>query len=553
MDLNVTKNLTSGRKNRTNDLSPAIYGKVPPQAREIEEAVLGAILLEKDKLSDVMEILPKPECFYVGAHQRIYAAIQRLQDKKMEIDLLTVMEELRRTGELEEIGGAYALTKITQSVITSAHVITHARVVMQKYIQRELIRIGGEIVSDAFEDKSDVFELLDKAEQELFDIGNSYLKKDSESIKDILVRTLDEIEEARKQKDDLTGVPSGFPTLDAITGGWQKTDLIILAARPAVGKTAFALNLAVNAALNPDKPMGVAVFSLEMGNTQLVKRLLSMVTEVKLEGISRGKMEDHEMIQLTERMDKLVNAPIFLDDQAGLNIFELRAKCRRLKVKHDIQMVIIDYLQLMNAGAEAKAGNREQEISKISRELKGLAKELNIPIIALSQLSRAVETRAGDKGKIPQLSDLRESGAIEQDADMVLFIYRPEYHGITNDENGESVKGETHINIAKHRNGRLDNVRLQAKLEIQKFVELPQQDNWSDFSSGAQGFGPMPPSADGFGANSGIYMQDGAGASFKTLGSKMNNFTDFDDDDDSLGGPTKGFPPPSFDDGDVPF
>src|SRR5690606_29126076 len=492
MDLNVTKNLTSGRKNRTNDLSPAIYGKVPPQAREIEEAVLGAILLEKDKLSDVMEILPKPECFYVGAHQRIYAAIQRLQDKKMEIDLLTVMEELRRTGELEEIGGAYALTKITQSVITSAHVITHARVVMQKYIQRELIRIGGEIVSDAFEDKSDVFELLDKAEQELFDIGNSYLKKDSESIKDILVRTLDEIEEARKQKDDLTGVPSGFPTLDAITGGWQKTDLIILAARPAVGKTAFALNLAVNAALNPDKPMGVAVFSLEMGNTQLVKRLLSMVTEVKLEGISRGKMEDHEMIQLTERMDKLVNAPIFLDDQAGLNIFELRAKCRRLKGKHDMQMVIIDYLQLMNAGPEAKAGNREQEISKISRELKGLAKELNIPIIALSQLSRAVETRAGDKGKIPQLSDLRESGAIEQDADMVLFIYRPEYHGITNDENGESVKGETHINIAKHRNGRLDNVRLQAKLEIQKFVELPQQDNWSDFSSGAHGFGPMP-------------------------------------------------------------
>ncbi len=550
MEPNLKKNLTGSRKTKVNDLSSAVYGKVPPQAREIEEAVLGAILLEKDKLSDVMEILPKAECFYVNAHQIIYTAIQKLQDKKMEIDLLTVMEELRRTDELELVGGAYALTKITQSVITSAHVITHARVVMQKYIQRELIRIGGEIVSDSFEDKTDVFELLDKAEQDLFEIGNSYLKKDSESIKEILVRTLDEIEEARKQKDDLTGVPSGFPALDAITGGWQKTDLIILAARPAVGKTAFALNLAVNAALNAKKPMGVAVFSLEMGNTQLVKRLLSMVTEVKLEGISRGKMEDHEMIQLTERMDKLVSAPIYLDDSAGLNIFELRAKCRRLKVKHDIQMVVIDYLQLMHGGADSKNGNREQEISKISRELKSLAKELNIPIIALSQLSRAVETRSGDKGKIPQLSDLRESGAIEQDADMVLFIYRPEYHGITNDENGESVKGETHINIAKHRNGRLDTVKLQAKLDIQKFVELPQEDNWSNFGGG-NSFANVNP-ADNFGGGSGIYLQDGADAPFKTLGSKMNNFTDFDEDGDGMN-PNKGFPPPASDDGDVPF
>lgn len=549
MEPNLKKNLTGNRKTKVNDLSSAVYGKVPPQAREIEEAVLGAILLEKDKLSDVMEILPKPECFYVNAHQIIYSAIQKLQDKKMEIDLLTVMEELRRTDELELVGGAYALTKITQSVITSAHVITHARVVMQKYIQRELIRIGGEIVSDSFEDKTDVFELLDKAEQDLFEIGNSYLKKDSESIKEILVRTLDEIEEARKQKDDLTGVPSGFPALDAITGGWQKTDLIILAARPAVGKTAFALNLAVNAALS-SKPMGVAVFSLEMGNTQLVKRLLSMVTEVKLEGISRGKMEDHEMIQLTERMDKLVNAPIYLDDSAGLNIFELRAKCRRLKVKHDIQMVVIDYLQLMHGGADSKGGNREQEISKISRELKGLAKELNIPIIALSQLSRAVETRSGDKGKIPQLSDLRESGAIEQDADMVLFIYRPEYHGITNDENGESVKGETHINIAKHRNGRLDTVKLQAKLDIQKFVELPQEDNWNNFGAG-NSFANVNP-VDSFGGGSGIYLQDGADAPFKTLGSKMNNFTDFDEESDSMN-PNRGFTNIPDDDGDAPF
>lgn len=547
MDVNVKKNLNSGRKSKNTDLS-AIYGKVPPQAREIEEAVLGAILLEKDKLSDVMEILPKPDCFYVSNHQIIYAAIQRLQDKKSEIDILTVMEELRRTEELEQIGGAYQLTKITQSVVTSSHVVSHARVVMQKYIQRELIRIAGEIVAESYEDKTDVFELLDKAEQDLFDIGNSYLKKDSESIKDILVRTLDEIEEARKKKDDLTGVPTGFPTLDEITGGWQKTDLIILAARPSVGKTAFALNLAVNAALNPSKAMGVAVFSLEMGNTQLVKRLLSMVTEVKLESISRGKMEDYEMVQLTERMDRLVKAPLFLDDQAGLNIFELRAKCRRLKVKHDIQLVIIDYLQLMHGSGDS--GNREQEISKISRELKGLAKELSIPIIALSQLSRAVETRSGDKGKIPQLSDLRESGAIEQDADMVMFIYRPEYHGISNDEHGETVKGETHINIAKHRNGRLDSVKLVAQLEYQKFKELPSEQEWG--GGGSSSFTGIQ-NTDDFG-NSGVYTQGGADSGgFKTLQSKANNFVDFDDEDHMGGGNQfKGFTPPP-DDGDVPF
>jgi replicative DNA helicase len=546
MDVNVKKNLNPGRKSKTTTDPSAIYGKVPPQAREIEEAVLGAILLEKDKLSDVMEILPKPDCFYVNAHQIIYASIQRLQDKKSEIDLLTVMEELRRTGELELIGGAYQLTKITQSVVTSSHVISHARIVMQKYIQRELIRIAGDIVAESYEDKTDVFELLDKAEQDLFDIGNSYLKKDSESIKDILVRTLDEIEEARKKKDDLTGVPTGFPSLDEITGGWQKTDLIILAARPAVGKTAFALNLAVNAALSPE-PKGVAVFSLEMGNTQLVKRLLSMVTEVKLESISRGKMEDYEMVQLTERMDRLVKAPLFLDDQAGLNIFELRAKCRRLKVKHDIQLVIIDYLQLMHGTGDG--GNREQEISKISRELKGLAKELSIPIIALSQLSRAVETRSGDKGKIPQLSDLRESGAIEQDADMVMFIYRPEYHGISNDEHGETVKGETHINIAKHRNGRLDSVKLVAQLEYQKFVELQGEQEWG--GNGSSSFTGIQ-NADDFG-NSGVYTQGGADSGgFKTLQSKANNFVDFDDEDQMGGNQFKGFKPPP-DDGDVPF
>ena len=530
----LTSKLGVGRRNSNSAASDAnanIYGKVPPQARELEEAVLGAILLEKDKLADVMEILPKAECFYVESHQRIYNAIIALQNKNTEIDSLTVMEHLRVTNQLEIIGGPYTLANLTQNVVSSAHVLAHARIVMQKYIQRELIRIGGEIINDSFEEKSDVFDLLDKAEQDLFEIGNSYLKKDSESIKDILVKTMEEIEEARKNKDDVTGVPSGFAKLDEITGGWQKTDLIILAARPAVGKTAFALNLAVNAALSKDKPFGVAVFSLEMGSTQLVKRLLSMVTEVRLESISRGNLDDKELLQMQDRMDRLAKAPIFLDDQAGLNIFELRAKCRRLKAKHDIGLIIIDYLQLMH-GTD-KAGNREQEISKISRELKGLAKELQVPVIALSQLSRAVETRSGDRGKIPQLSDLRESGAIEQDADMVIFIYRPEYHGIANDENGETVEGETHINIAKHRNGRLDSVKLKAHLEIQKFVELETAEHWGNSPFGGGNFTPLPPMG---GDNS--FVQDQYGNNFTTLTSKANDFK-FDDDDDFGGGPKK--------------
>lgn len=541
-------------KKQATDLAALAMGKVPPQARELEEAVLGAILLEKDKFPDVLEILNKPECFYVDAHQLIYAAIIRLNNKGQAIDLLTIADELRRTNELEVIGGPYFLSKLTLSVVSSAHVIAHARIVLEKFIQRELIKICSNIINSAYEDKNDVFQMLDKAETELFDIGNNYLRKNYSSLQDILVETIDQISKSREQKDDITGVPSGFPSLDAITAGWQPTDLIILAARPAVGKTAFALNLAMNAAMDPVKPRGVAVFSLEMGSTQLVKRMLSCVTDVSLEKISRGNLEDHEFMQLNQRMDKLAKAPLFLDDQAGLNIFELRAKCRRLKAKHDLGMVIIDYLQLMQGND--KNGNREQEISKISRELKGLAKELKVPIIALSQLSRAVETRSGDKGKIPQLSDLRESGAIEQDADMVLFIYRPEYHGIENNEHGELVKGETHVNIAKHRNGRLDSVRLQAQLEYQRFVEIKEDTTnfISGFDNPSAGFGNFTSNANagGFGGNdSHVVMSSG----FQTMQSKANNMS-FDDDDDEFGMPPssalRGFRPPSDDD-DAPF
>lgn len=547
MSLNIKKDLGTTR-NRKTDLSNVMYGKIPPQARELEEAVLGAILLEKDKLSDVLEVLTSAECFYVDAHQRIFSAIRRLPEKGQVVDLLTVTEELRRSDELELVGGAYFLTKLTMSVVSSAHVISHARIVMEKYIQRELIKICGEMLTNAYEDKMDVFDLLDKAESDMFEISNNFLRKNYSSMQDIIVETIEQISQAREQKDDITGVTSGFPSLDAITGGWQKTDLIILAARPAVGKTAFALNLAMNAALDKHKPTGVAIFSLEMGNTQIVKRMLSTVTNVRLENISRGRLEDYEFAQITQRMEPLAKAPIFIDDQAGLNIFELRAKCRRLKSKNDIGMVIIDYLQLMH-GSD-KNGNREQEISKISRELKGLAKELNIPVIALSQLSRAVETRGGDKGKIPQLSDLRESGAIEQDADMVMFIYRPEYYGINNDEQGQPIDGETHINIAKHRNGRLDTVKLKALLEYQKFIELPP-DDWSAGPATPGGFddpqaGFRKQQDDDFG-NSKLIVAPG----FQTLQSKANNMN-FEDDEFSAKSKLKGFKPPP-DDGDAPF
>lgn len=543
MAVNLKKEFNGpGQRTRKTELSNVFYGKVPPQARELEEAVLGAILLEKDKLSDVLEILPTSRCFYVDAHQKIYATIQALATRGQVVDLLTVTEELKKKDDLELVGGPYYLTKLTMGVVSSAHVIPHSRIVMEKFILRELIRICGEIISSAYEDKSEVFEILDEAEKQLFEISNNYLKNNYSSLNDIIVETMAQIAKAKEEKDDITGVTSGFPTLDAITGGWQKTDLIILAARPSVGKTAFALNLALNAALDKHKPKGVAIFSLEMSNTQLVKRMLSTVTLVKLENISRGHLDDKEFAQLNQRMHALAQAPIFIDDQAGLNIFELRAKCRRLKSNHQVELIIIDYLQLMQGPGDQKSGNREQEISKISRDLKSLAKELDVPIIALSQLSRAVETRTSSNGKIPQLSDLRESGAIEQDADMVMFIYRPEYHGIENDEHGQPLEGETHLNIAKHRNGRLDSVRLQAQLAYQRFVEVPP--DRQDF-----GFSPKVRPSAGFGSGEAEFSVD---SSFKTLPSKANDFT-FEDDDFPQSSKLKGFRPPSDDEDDTPF
>ena len=512
-------NLNKDRKLRRKpslDLGNMVFGKVPPQAKDLEEAVLGAIMLEKSAFDTVIEIL-KPDCFYTESNQRIFKAMISLAQKTLPIDLLTVVEELKIKEELELVGGPYYVSKLTNAVVSSANIEAHSRIVLQKFIQRELIRISGEIIGDAYEDSTDVFDLLDDAESKLFEITNNHLRKNFDDINTVLVKTIQRIEDMRNRDEDITGVPSGFPSLDKITYGWQPTDLIVLAARPSVGKTAFALNLARSAALHPTKPVAVAFFSLEMSAGQLVQRILSAESEIWLEKISRGKLEEHEMKQLYKRgIEKLSNAPIFIDDTAALNIFELRAKCRRLKNKHNVGMIIIDYLQLMSGAGENRNGNREQEISRISRDLKGLAKELQVPIIALSQLSREVEKRK-EGAKIPQLSDLRESGAIEQDADMVMFLYRPEYYDITANEMGESNKGETYVKIAKHRNGSLDTIKLKALLHIQKFIE--DTDGGSDFGRAIPGGNFRPVKSD----------DDGGAKLYIQKGSKMNDGA-FDED-----------------------
>ncbi len=551
MAVNVKKDFSTARRAKP-DVANMVYGKVPPQSPELEEVVLGAIMLEKDKLAEVLEIIQDPDCFYMDANKRIYGAIRRVFDKGLPVDLLTVTEELRKSSELEMVGGAYYLTKLTVTVVTSAHVEAHARLVMEKYIMRELIRISGMVVQDAYEDSTDVFDLLDRAESNLYEITDKHLRKNFKSLREVLVQTVQEIEEAKNNKLDVTGVPTGFVALDRLTAGWQKNALIIVAARPAVGKTAFCLNLAMNAAMAQPTPKPVAFFSLEMGAGELVKRMLSAVTEVSMDAITKGRMQEHEFVQMTQRMTKLATTPIFLDDQAALNIFELRAKARRLKQKHDISLIIIDYLQLMQADIN-KGGNREQEISKISRDLKSLAKELEIPIIALSQLNRGVESRK--ESKVPQLSDLRESGAIEQDADMVMFLYRPEYYGINNDEMGQSIEGETHIHVAKNRSGQTDTIKLRFIKEYQKFVDLEEGPGF--FAVPGGGSAPGGGGADN--PMAGLRNRDASDFSgskmfipggFQTMSSKAN---DYNFEDEEEGGFSRPPQPPADGDDDAPF
>ena len=455
----------------------ANQGRIPPQAVDLEEVVLGALMLEKEAVNEVIDILT-PEAFYKEAHQKIFKAIKDLFGKSEPIDILTVTNELKQAGELESVGGAYYISKLTNRVVSAANIEYHARIIMQKHIQRELIVISSETINKAFEDTTDVFDLLDNAENKLFQVSENNLRRSYNSMQDLVNKAITEIQNAKNSDQKLRGVPSGYTELDRITQGWQKSDLIILAARPSMGKTAFALNLARNAAVEFKRP--VAFFSLEMSSVQLVTRLISTETSLTADKLRSGDLAEHEWQQLNTKVTPLIDAPIFIDDTPQLSVFELRAKCRRLKQQHDIQMIFIDYLQLMTAKGGDKGLNREQEISTISRSLKSLAKELEIPVLALSQLSRSVEQRPGSKK--PILSDLRESGAIEQDADMVMFIYRPEYYKDGADAE-DKPKGYSIIDIAKHRNGKLGEVELRFVGQYARFEEFEQGFDNSSFTT----------------------------------------------------------------------
>lgn len=462
----AARNIYKSRNLIKNELG-VIQGKLPPQALDLEEAVLGALMIEKDALTSVIDVL-KPGSFYKDAHKEIYQAIVELFNNSEPVDLLTVTNQLRKSGKLEFVGGPFYITDLTTKVSSAANIEFHARIITEQSIKRELIKVATEIQQDAYEDTTDVFNLLDRTQQALFEVSEANIRKNFADMRSIMREAISELEAKKGRKDGLTGVPSGFTQLDRVTSGWQKSDMIIIAARPAMGKTAFVVSAMRNASVNFGKP--VAIFSLEMSAVQLVNRLISAEAELESEKIKKGNLADYEWEQLVHKTAKLTDAPIFIDDTPALSVLELRAKCRRLKAQHDIQMIIIDYLQLMSGDTSKAGGNREQEIAAISRSLKMLAKELNVPVIALSQLSRAVETRGGDKR--PQLSDLRESGSIEQDADMVMFLYRPEYYGITEDENGQPTQGVGEVIIAKHRNGSLENVQLKFVGKFTKFTDL---------------------------------------------------------------------------------
>lgn len=605
-----------GSADKGNDLSNYVFGRVQPQAVPVEQVILGAILIDKDALTKVIDIL-QPESFYLSAHQTIFRAMRNLFERSQAIDIYTVNEELAKNQQLEAVGGPFFLVELSNKVASAANIEHHARIVSQKYIQRELIRVSNEVIKDAYEDTTDVVEMLDKAEKSLFAIAEGNMNRGYDQMSTLTAKVMKQIDSAKGKTDGLTGVPTGFTNLDRLTAGWQPSDLIILAARPGMGKTSFVLSLAKNAAVDYQK--AVAIFSLEMASVQLAMRLISMEAEIPLNKMRNGQMVEDEFKKLNAAIERISDAHIFIDDTPGINIFELRAKCRRLKLQHDIQIIIIDYLQLMSGGGDNQRGNREQEVSAISRALKALAKELDVPVIALSQLSRAVEVRGGSKR--PQLSDLRESGclsadtiiidratgqnhrmdelatrsvqtplsiwaldaqgqmsrhvlsrafysgekmvyllqttagcsikatanhpffaekgwtplgllqpgqriaasrlatphaaqpslhwdtvatitplgvqpvydatvpgvhnfvandlivhnSIEQDADIVSFIYRPEYYQIEEDENGQSLKGIAEVIIAKHRNGALDTVRLRFTDQFARFSNLEDE------------------------------------------------------------------------------
>ncbi|MCI6839526.1 MAG: replicative DNA helicase [Prevotella sp.] len=456
---------TTNTRKRTSAPIDNTYGHLQPQALDMERVVLGALMVDKDAFSIVSELL-HPDTFYEPRHQKIYQAIQTLNMNENPVDIITVTEELRREGTLESIGGPAYIVELSSNVASSANIEYHARILSQKFLARQLISFASTIETKAFDETVDVNDLMQEAEGNLFELSQRNMKKDYVQIDSVVSKAMEILQKASANAGGMTGVPTGYTKLDEKTSGWQASDLVIIAGRPAMGKTAFALSLAKNIAVDARIP--TAFFSLEMSNVQLVNRLISNVCEIPGNKMLNGQLSPDEWSKLDKNMGTLNGAPLYIDDTPGLSIFELRTKARRLVKEKDVKIIMIDYLQLMNANG-MKFGSRQEEVSKISGSLKGLAKELDIPILALSQLNRTVENREGLEGKRPQLSDLRESGSIEQDADMVLFVHRPEYYHIFEDEKGNNLRGMAQIIIAKHRKGATGDVLLDFKGEFTRF------------------------------------------------------------------------------------
>lgn len=458
------KNGQSGNRLKAYDKT---YGHLQPQAVDVEKMVIGALMIDKDAFSIISEIV-RPETFYEPRHQKIYNAIQTLNMNENPVDITTVVNELKREGTLDEVGGAAYVIELSSHVASSAHIEYHARILAQKFLARQLISFASVIETKAFDETVDVDELMQEAEGNLFELSQKNMKKDYVQIAPVVKKAVDILIKASANSGGLTGVPTGFEKLDEKTSGWQSSDLVIIAGRPAMGKTSFALSLAKNIAVDYNTP--IAFFSLEMNNVQLVNRLISNVCEIPGQKMLNGQLSPDEWERLDKNLRELQESPLYIDDTPGLSIFELRTKARRLVREKGVKIIMIDYLQLMNANG-MRFGSRQEEVSKISQSLKGLAKELDIPILALSQLNRTVENREGLEGKRPQLSDLRESGAIEQDADMVLFVHRPEYYHIYEDEKGHNLRGMAQIIIAKHRKGATGDVLLTFRGEFTRFQD----------------------------------------------------------------------------------
>lgn len=446
--------------------------RVPPQNIEAEQSVLGAMLIDKEAIAKATEILGADD-FYREAHRVIFNAMLELYNKNEAVDMITVTDILRRDNKLEDIGGIAYITSLANVVLTAANVKFHADIVAEKSVLRQLVRVSTEIAAMGYEANDEVGTLLDTAESRILEIANKKKKSDFTPIGDVLMNSVQSIEKLLQNKGGLTGLPSGFNDLDKLTSGLHPSDFIILAARPSMGKTALALNIVQNVALRAHKKVGgepksVAFFSLEMSKEQLVNRMLCAEANIDSQRLRVGEMGDKDWDSLWEACDVMSKAKIYIDDTAGITVMDMRSRARRLKAEHGLDLIVVDYLQLMQgSGKRNNSGDRQQEVSEISRSLKALARELDVPVIALSQLSRSVEAR---QVKRPMLSDLRESGSLEQDADIVAFLYREDYY------NPETENKHTELIIAKHRNGPVDTVNLFFHKQFTKFVGFSKRE-----------------------------------------------------------------------------